>query len=192
LSDRPPNVDEIRREILAAIRSHWRFLLLEGGVIMILGLLALALPNVFTVATELFIGWIFLVAGILRTLVTLRSSRVPGFWLSLATGILAAVLGAVLILQPTQGVLTLTLVLLAFFILEGFASIVVSYQFRRLLPWGWPLTTGVLDLLLAYLIWRGWPSTAMWAIGLLVGINMLCIGLSLMMVALAARNVGEQ
>ena len=89
--------------------------------------------------------------------------------------------------------LTLTLVLVVFFILEGIGAILVAIEHRRHLPsWGWVLFSGLVDLLLAFLIWDGWPSSASWAIGLLVGINMLFVGLSLIMTALAARTMAPE
>ena len=95
--------------------------------------------------------------------------------------------------RPLAGVLTLTMVLIAFFILEGITAIVIAVQHRdHLRSWGRILFSGIIDLLLAYLIWAGWPSSAGWAIGLLVGINMIFFGLSLVMTALAARLMGPQ
>ena len=90
-------------------------------------------------------------------------------------------------------VITLTIVLVAFFIIEGIAVIIAAIRFREQFPgWGWTLFSGVVDLVLAYLIWRGWPSSAGWAIGLLAGINMLFFGLSLTMTAVAARTMGDK
>jgi uncharacterized membrane protein HdeD (DUF308 family) len=117
----------------------------------------------------------------------------PGFAWAMVTAVLAIVLGVILIVRPLAGVLTLTMVLVAFFIVEGVASVVGAIQHRRhLRSWGWVLFSGIVDLLLAYLIWAGWPSSADWAIGLLVGVNMLFFGLSLVMTALAARLIGNQ
>ena len=102
-------------------------------------------------------------------------------------------MGLILILRPLAGILTLTMVLGAFFVVGGIASILGAIQHRRhLRSWGWVLFSGIVDLFLAYLIWAGWPSSADWAIGLLVGINMLFFGLSLVMTALAARVMGNQ
>ena len=99
-----------------------------------------------------------------------------------------AVLGLLLVLRPLQGVLTLTIVLAVIFAIEGFGAILISLDFRRhLRNWGWTLFSGIVDFVLVYLIWQGWPDTAAWAIGLLVGINMFFFGLALTMTAIAAR-----
>ncbi len=185
-------LDDLRRRLAAAIHAHWKLFLAEGVVMMILGLLAIALPNIATLATTILIGWLFFIGGILRVISLLQHRQMPGFAWSMATAVLAVLLGLVLALQPIAGVLTLTIALIAFFILEGIAAIVIAIEYRKHLPsWGWVLFSGLVDLLLAFLIWEGWPSSAGWAIGLLVGINMCFVGLSLIMTALAARLMNE-
>ena len=157
---------------------------------VVLGLLAIAVPEIASLAITILIGWLFFIGGIFRTISVLAASRMPGFAWSLLTAVLAVALGLVLLLRPIAGVLTLTIWLGAFFVIEGIAAILLAIEHRRHLPsWGWVLFSGLVDLLLAYLIWDGWPSSAGWAIGLLVGINMVFLGLSLIMTALAARTM---
>jgi uncharacterized membrane protein HdeD (DUF308 family) len=188
-----PDIDGIRRQMAATIHAHWKLVLVQGIVMMVLGFLAVAEPNVATIAVGIFVGWLFFIGGIFRALSVWQSRGMPGFAWSLLTALLAIVLGLILIFRPLAGVLTLTMVLIAFFILEGITAIVLAVQHREhLSSWGWVLFSGIVDLLLAFLIWDGWPSSADWAIGLLVGINMLFFGLSLVMTALAARLMGNQ
>jgi uncharacterized membrane protein HdeD (DUF308 family) len=183
-------LDGIQRRLAAAFHAHWKLFLAEGIVMMVLGLLAIAVPEVATLAITIFLGWLFFVGGIFRTVSVVQHREMPGFVWSLLTAVLAIVLGLVLILRPIAGVLTLTIWLIVFFIIEGIAAIFLAIEHRRHLPsWGWVLLSGLVDLLLAYLIWDGWPSSAAWAIGLLVGINMVFVGLSLVMTALAARTM---
>jgi uncharacterized membrane protein HdeD (DUF308 family) len=185
------DIDAIRRQMAATIHAHWKLFLAQGIVMMVLGLLAVAMPNIATLAVEIFVGWLFFVAGIFRAASAWRARRLPGFGLSMLSALLAVALGLILLLKPPAGVLTLTMVLIAFFILEGVAGVVIAIEHRdHLKSWGWVLFSGIVDLLLAYLIWQGWPSSASWAIGLLVGINMVFLGLSLLMTALAARLMG--
>jgi uncharacterized membrane protein HdeD (DUF308 family) len=187
------DLESIRRQLALTIHAHWKLLLAQGIVMMVLGLLAVALPNIATLAVEIFVGWLLFVAGIFRAWSVWHSRQMPGFAWSMLTAVLAAVLGLILILQPLAGVLTLTMVLVAFFIIEGIASILAAVEHRQhLRSWGWVVFSGIVDLLLAYLIWQGWPSSANWAIGLLVGVNMLFLGLSLVMTALAARLMGSR
>ncbi len=188
-----PGVDGIQRRLAAAIHAHWKLFLAEGIVMMVLGLLAIAVPEVATLAITILIGWLFFVGGIFRTISVLQHRAMPGFAWSLLIAVLAILLGLILIVRPIAGVLTLTIWLIAFFIIEGIAAIFLAIEHRRHLPsWGWVLLSGLVDLLLAYLIWDGWPSSAGWAIGLLVGINMVFVGLSLVMTALAARTMAPE
>jgi uncharacterized membrane protein HdeD (DUF308 family) len=182
------NIETLRGQLAVAIHTHWKLFLVQGVIMMSLGLFAVALPHISTLAIEIFVGWLFLVGGISRVLAVLRSRTAPGFWWSLLTAVLAILLGLVLVLQPLQGVLTLTIMLVVIFAAEGIGAILISLDFRRHLQnWGWTLFSGIVDLVLAYLIWQGWPDTAAWAIGLLVGINMFFFGLALTMTAIAAR-----
>ena len=187
------DIDGLRRQLALTIHTHWKLFLVQGIVMMVLGFLAVAEPNVATLAVTLFVGWLFLIAGVFRAALAWHSRQMPGFAWAMLTALLSIVLGLILILRPLAGVLTLTMVLVAFFIVEGIASILGAIEHRQhLRSWVWVLFSGVVDLLLAYLIWAGWPSSADWAIGLLVGINMLFFGLSLVMTALAARVMADQ
>ena len=188
-----PGIEGIRRQMAATIHRHWKLVLAQGILLMVFGLLAVAMPNIATLAVEIFVGWLFFIAGIFRAVSVWHARQMPGFGWSMLSGLLAVLLGLILIARPLAGVLTLTMVLIAFFVLEGITAIVVAVQHREhLRSWGWVLFSGIVDLLLAYLIWAGWPSSADWAIGLLVGINMVFLGLSLLMTALAARLMGNQ
>jgi uncharacterized membrane protein HdeD (DUF308 family) len=186
-------IDGLRRQLALTIHAHWKLFLAQGIVMIVLGFLAVVVPVLATLAVEIFVGWLFFVAGLFRAVWVWRSRQTPGFAWSFLAAVLAIVLGVVLIARPLAGVLTLTMVLVAFFIIEGIFSIIGAIEHRQhLRSWGWVLFSGIIDLLLAYLIWAGWPSSASWAIGLLVGINMLFLGLSLVMTALAARVMDNQ
>ena len=154
------DIDGLRRQLAVTIHAHWKLLLAQGIVMMVLGLSAVAVPIVATLAVEIFVGWLFFIGGIFRAFWVWRSRQTPGFARSFLTCCGNGV-GLVLIFRPLAGVLTLTMVLVAFFILEGIASIVAAIEHRQHLgSWGWVLFSGIIDLLLAYLIWAGWPSSA--------------------------------
>ena len=89
-----------------------------------------------------------------------------------------------------QGTLTLTIVVGAYFLAEGVVTIMYALEHRRELSerWTWMAFSGVLDILIAFIIITGLPGSAEWAIGLLVGINLLFGGASMIGVALAARE----
>ena len=185
-----PNFEAIRHQVLTTIHAHWKFFLVQGIIMVVLGMIAVAVPNISTLEIELLLGWLLIVGGFLRVVTIFRRRHMPGFWWSMLNGVLSMALGLVLIARPGTGVITLTFVMTVFFVVEGIAAIFIALDFRRHLNnWAWTLFSGIVNLGLAYLIWAGWPSTATWVIGLFVGINMIFFGVSLIMTAIAARNI---
>jgi uncharacterized membrane protein HdeD (DUF308 family) len=147
-------------------------------------------PQIATLAFTILIGWLFFVAGVVGLFTTAWMRGAPGFWWSLVSAIVAIAAGVVLLLWPVNGTLSLTLVLIAFFIVEGGATILYAVDHRDQLSgrWGWMLVSGIIDIILAAIILTGLPGTASWALGLLVGINMVFGGAALIAMAMAARN----
>jgi uncharacterized membrane protein HdeD (DUF308 family) len=159
-----------------------------GIVLVILGAIAVALPNVATLAAEVLIGWLFILSGLVYaySVISLR-----GVWriasatlisaLSLATGVL-------LLFYPLHGVLTLTMVMAAYFAAAGVLRLVHAAQHRHLRGWLWGLVSGLAGIGIAVLVFLGWPDTAVWALGLLLGIDLLFSGWALIMLYGALRQ----
>jgi uncharacterized membrane protein HdeD (DUF308 family) len=185
---------QIQSAMATSLREHWVLFLVEGIILVILGLVAIVVPPIATLAVELLFGWLFLISGIASLITTFLMRKAPGFWWSLVSAILGIAAGIVLLIWPLTGVLTLTLVLIVFFAIEGAASIMFALEHRRELSgrWGWMLASGVIDLILAAIIIEGLPGTAAWALGLLVGINMLFGGSALIGMALHARDIDSR
>jgi uncharacterized membrane protein HdeD (DUF308 family) len=174
----------------AAVREHWMAFLIEGILLVILGLAAMIMPPLAGLAVTIFLGWMFLISGIAGLVLTFWARKMPGFWWSLISAALAVVAGIILLAQPVQGTLTLTVVVGAYFLAEGVATIMYALEHRRELSerWAWLLVAGIMDLLIAAVIIAGLPGSALWAVGLLVGINLLFGGATLIGMALAARQ----
>jgi uncharacterized membrane protein HdeD (DUF308 family) len=184
----------LQQAVAAAVREHSTLFLVEGVVLLILGAIAIVVPPLATVAVTIIIGWVFLASGIVGLIATFGARGVPGFWWSLLSAVLAVAAGVVLLIQPIGGALSLTLLLVVFFIIEGVAGIMYALEHRQQLSgrWGWMLVSGVVDLVLAAIIFGGLPATAAWTLGLLVGIDMIFGGAALIGIAVAARNVPSQ
>ena len=189
-----PAADEagIQRAVASAIRAHWGLFLFEGIMLVILGAAAIILPAIATIAFTLIIGWLFLISGGIGLVTTFWMRHAPGFWWALLSGIVGIAAGIVLIIWPISGTLSLTLVLIAFFVVEGILTLMYAIEHRNQLSgrWGWMLASGIVDLILAGIIFAGLPGTAIWALGLLVGINLLFGGTAMIGMALAARHPG--
>jgi uncharacterized membrane protein HdeD (DUF308 family) len=186
----PSDIDRFARGVTGALADGWRFLLIEGIILVALGAAAIIVPPIATLAVEIILAWLFFISGIVGLVMTFMMRHAPGFWWSLFSAVLAIAAGAVLIGWPVSGALSLTLILIAFFILEGIATIMYGLEHKRELSgrWGLLLASGIVDLALAAIIFAGLPGTAAWAIGLLVGINMLFGGAALIGLALHARH----
>ncbi|MGC2714365.1 MAG: HdeD family acid-resistance protein [Pseudolabrys sp.] len=184
------DIQGLQRAATAALHEHWVLFLVEGVVLLVLGATAVVLPPIATLAVTILLGWLFLVSGILGLITTFWMRHAPGFWWSLLSAVLGIIVGAVLLASPLTGAFSLTLVLVAFFLVEGAVSIMFALDHKRELSgqWGWMLVSGIIDLGLAIMIFAGLPSTAAWAVGLLVGINMIFGGSALIAMALHART----
>jgi len=184
------DAERIGRAVASAIHKHWVLFLIEGIILVILGILAILLPPLATITFTILIGWLFLISGAVGLVTTLWMRHAPGFWWSLLSAIIAIAAGLALLAWPITGSLSLTLVLIAFFVVEGIASIMYAIEHRNQLTgrWGWMLASGIIDLILAGIILAGLPGTAEWALGLLVGINLLFGGTAMIGMALAARH----
>jgi uncharacterized membrane protein HdeD (DUF308 family) len=188
--NQPASGGDIGSAVRSAIHAHWTMFLIEGIILVILGIAAIILPEVATLAFTLVIGWLFLISGGVGLVTTFWMRNAPGFWWALLSAVVAIAAGVVLLLWPINGVFSLTLLLIAFFVIEGIATIMYAIEHKNQLSgrWGWMLASGIVDLFLAGIIFAGLPGTAAWALGLLVGINMLFGGTAMIGMALAARE----
>jgi uncharacterized membrane protein HdeD (DUF308 family) len=175
--------------VSTALHAHWGTFLAEGIVLLVLGAAAVVLPPIATIAIEIIIGWLLLVSGIVGLMTTLWMRRAPGFLWSLLSAVLGIAAGIVLLRWPLSGTVSLTLILTVFLVIEGIASMLFALEHRRELSgrWGLMLVSGIVDLILAGMIFLGLPGTAAWAIGLLVGINLMFGGMVVIAMALHAR-----
>src|ERR1700719_1060075 len=185
------DIEQIQRAVATSLHEHWVLFLVEGIVLVVLGLLAIVVPPIATLAVEILFGWLFLVSGVVGLVTTFWMRQAPGFWWALLSAVLGIGAGIVLLAWPLSGVLSLTLVLIVFFTIEGVASIMYALEHKRELSgrWGWMLASGIVDLIVAGIILVGLPGTAAWAIGILVGINMVFGGSALIAMAMHAREI---
>jgi uncharacterized membrane protein HdeD (DUF308 family) len=177
-----------------SVRDHWVLFVVEGVVLIVLGMIAIAIPPLATLAVTILLGWLFLISGIVGLITSIMARHAPGFWWSILSAIVGILAGLVLLAWPVSGSVSLTLVLIAFFLIEGVATIMYAIEHRRGLSgrWGWLVASGILDLILAGIVIAGLPGTALWAPGLLVGINMVFGGCALVAMGLHARRERER
>ncbi|MGB8278296.1 MAG: HdeD family acid-resistance protein [Methylovirgula sp.] len=186
-----PGQTDMQRAVRGALNAHWRLFLFQGVIMIILGVAAVAWPVAATIAVDFYIGWLFLIAGIVGLVAMFSAGNIPAFLWSLITAALSLAVGILLLWKPVAGAVSLTLVLTAFFIVEGVFQTVTSIAYRDVISstWRWMLVSGLSDLALAVIIILGWPTSAAWVLGLLVGINLITSGWAIVMMAIAGRDI---
>jgi uncharacterized membrane protein HdeD (DUF308 family) len=187
-------VGDMQQSIREVVRTYYGAFLAQGILMTLLGVAAVVWPQVSSLAVDVYVGWVLLLSGIIGLAMMFLAPNAAGFLWSLLTGALALFAGVLLLWHPVQGVVSLTMVLIAFFVVEGLFQIAVAFAYRSALPesWAWMLLSGIADLILAGLIIAGWPSSAAWALGLIVGINLITSGVALAIAAVASRRAIQE
>jgi len=177
-------IQHIQQQMQEYLQIHWRLFLAEGIFFIFLGLCAIVIPQFFTVAIVVFLGWILLFGGIVHVSRAFVFANMPGFSWWLFMGVLQVIVGYLFITKPVAGALTLTMLMTVFFALEGVAKISLALMMRPLANWGFILFSGITALVFALIIWISWSESAQWLLGLFLGINMVFLGWSLVKISL--------
>lgn len=175
-----------------SLGEQWPFLMGAGAILAVLGILAIVFPFVTGIAISVLFGALLVVGSILHFAQAFSGRGWAGFLVQVLLGVLYAAAGLSLMANPVIGLTTLTILLVAFFAVDGILEVVMGIRLRGERSWVWPVASGVISLVLAYLIWTGFPSTAAWAVGLLVGVGLLTSGLQMMLVAMGGRRAVEE
>lgn len=182
----PPSSAADLRQVIAENRIWFMIL---GICLIVLGILAILFPLMSTIAAKSFLGWLFLIGGVVQASHAFSTQKWSAFFLDLLLGILYVIVGAWLAFFPLAGIITLTILLSAMFIAQGVLELMMAFMLRSHGAWVWVLISGLLALLIGVMIFVHLPSSAAWAIGLLAGINLLSSGWAYFFLALVtAKN----
>jgi uncharacterized membrane protein HdeD (DUF308 family) len=173
---------------MEALSRNWGWLLALGILMIILGVVAMAAPVVATIAIQVMLGWLLVISGIAEGIHAFMVKEWRGFLLELLSAVLYLGVGLMLLVDPLKGAVALTLILAVFLLVEGIFKIITALRVREHRGWGWLLASGIVSVVLGAMIWAQWPASGLWVIGLLVGIQLLFTGWSLVMLALVARG----
>lgn len=173
---------------LEELRRSWGWILALGVIIVAMGTVGLGSTFLVTLATVVFFGGLLIASGVLQALHGFWQRRWSGFFLDLFCGLLSLVVGVLLVINPAESALALTLVIAAFLLAGGImraaAALVIRFP-----HWGWLLFDGLVSIALGVMIWKQWPFDGLWVIGLFVSIQLLFSGWSLVMLALSVRSL---
>jgi uncharacterized membrane protein HdeD (DUF308 family) len=170
------------------VQRNWGWFLALGIGQIILGTIAVGESRLMTVFSVSILGWLLIIGGVMSVFHSFMERGWGGFIVDLLTGLLYAIVGFMLVSNPLESAVTLTLLIAMFLFIGGIFRIVEglvgNFPHR-----GWVLLNGVVTLVLGIMIWRRWPLSGLWVIGLFVGIEMIFYGWSLVMLALAGRSM---
>jgi uncharacterized membrane protein HdeD (DUF308 family) len=159
--------------------------------LIIAGTLAIIVPPIAGLAVNIFVAWMLMFSAGGHFFYAWHNRKTAGIWWEVLIGVLYTVVGVLLLMNPLLGLVSLTLALAVYLFVEAMLEFFLSFQLRPLPGTGWLLFDGIVTLILALMIWRTWPWSTEWAIGILVGVSMLFSGVSRLMLSLAARRMAH-
>jgi uncharacterized membrane protein HdeD (DUF308 family) len=158
-----------------------------GIVFLILGILAIAEPAVAGLAIALFVGWFLIFGGVAHAVSAFGGGAGRAVW-HVLIALIYFVGGIYLLTHPVLGLTTLTLYLAVVLVVEAMLEVFAYFATRGVTGSEWLIVNAVVTLLLGAMIWRHWPSSSAWAIGTIVGVNLIMTGVSRLMLGAAARR----
>jgi uncharacterized membrane protein HdeD (DUF308 family) len=178
----------MREAMRETVKRHSLWYLVQGALMVLGGILALVYPFVASAAVVLFLGWILIISGVVQGISLIGAQNVPHFWLQLVSVVLSVIVGVLFLRHPGEGLLTLTLLLIVFFMVEGISKVIFALTIRPFPNWGWVLVSGAIGILLAFYLWASLPITAIWLLGVLLGIQLISEGAALGYLAWQVRE----
>jgi uncharacterized membrane protein HdeD (DUF308 family) len=180
---------EVFREAMReTVKRYSLWYLIQGALLVVAGVLAIIYPIISSVAVIIMLGWLLIISGVAQGISLVGARHVPHFWLQLISVILAFLIGSLFLRDPAQGLLTVTLLLIVFFMIEGISKIVFALTIRPFPHWGWVLASGLVGIVLSLVLWASLPVTALWLVGLLLGIQLISVGGALARLAWQVRR----
>ena len=170
----------------AEITEHKTWFYILGVLLILLGIAAVAFPLVTTIAAKIFLGWLFLIGGVIQIVHAFSTRAWSEFFLDLLIGVLYLIAGGWLAFFPLTGIVTLTVLLALMFIFQGVIEAGIAFRIRPHDGWMWMLLAGIVAVAVGVLLLAELPSSATWAIGLLVGINLIMSGVAYLVLPMAA------
>ena len=173
----------------ALVKKATGWFIAIGVLFIVLGIFAIAEPFAAGLGVTLLVGWLLVIGAVAHFFAAFKGGGAKHVLLQVLVGIVYLIGGLYFLTHTIMGVSTLTLLLSGVILAEGVLEVVAYFRLRSMHGASWMLLNGVVTLLLGGLIWFHWPSSTVWAIGTLVGVNLLMTGISRLMLGLAARRL---
>lgn len=172
-----------------AVKKDSTMLMILGVATVILGIVAMMAPMITGIAVALMVGILLIAGGIARTIFAFKCKSWGKGILVFVLGLLTLLVGLYMVARPGVALATLTLVLAAYFVVDGIFEIIEAFDLKPIKGWGWMLFGGIVSILLGFMIWRQWPISGAWAVGILVGIKLIFAGWAMVGIGAAGRSV---
>jgi len=180
---------EVFREAMrATVKRYSLWYLIQGILLIAAGMLAIIYPVISSAAVVILLGWLLIITGVVQGFSLIGAGQVPHFWLQLISVILAVLIGFLFLRDPAQGMATITLLLIVFFMIEGISKVVFALTIRPFPNWGWVLASGLVGIVLALILWANLPVTALWLVGVLLGLQLISVGAAIAYLAWQVRQ----
>ena len=190
MSEQPhmPTTESTIDAIEATVAENRGWFIALGLVLIVAGVVSIGAPFATTIVVKVFLGWLFLVTGISQLIHAFFAQGWKGFFGDLLIGLLYTVVGIWLAFFPLAGIIGLTMLIAATFVVEGVLKFQIGLQHRPASGWIWMIISGLFAIVAGILLVMGLPSTATWAIGLLVGVNILMSGIAFLLLAVGSKK----
>ena len=170
------------------IERHATWYLVQGGLMILIGIIALLYPVISSVAVVLLLGWLLVFSGVFQGITLIGARHAPHFWLQLISVALSMIVGVLFLTRPGEGLLSLTLLLVVFFMVGGISKIVMALTIRPFPNWRWVLVSGIVGVVLSMLLWSMLPIAAVWILGIMLGVQLISEGAALAYLAWSVRQ----
>jgi len=183
---------EVLREAMReTVRRHSLWYLVQGGLMILGGVLALVYPVIASFAVVGLLGWVLIASGIVQGISLIGAQSVPNFWLQLVSVGLSIVVGILFLSDPGGSLTTVTFLLIVYLVVEGISKVIFALTIRPFPNWGWVLASGVFSVLVAFVLYASLTSVSLWLLGLLLGIQLIAEGAALGYLAWDIRKAAD-
>ena len=184
-------MENVGTEFVDGVKRNAGLAIVVGVILLIVGVIAIGSPFIAGISVTLVVGVMLIVAGISELFFAFKAGSLGKGLLTFIMGILAVVVGGLMISRPDVALASLTLFLAAYFFVSGIFEIAWGFRMRPVSGWGWTLFGGIVSVVLGMMIWGQYPFSGAWAVGTLVGIRLIFNGWTLIMIGAAARGAAK-
>ena len=182
----------LRAAVRDTIRKRSLLFLIQGGVMVLAGFLALVFPAFMSTGLLVLLGWLLILSGVVKIVSLIGATQVPYFWLELVTVALEVLVGYLLIANPAAGLVAVTFLMLVLFLIVGITRVVFALMIRPMQDWLWVLASGLVAIVCALVLFANLPEAATWLLGFLLGVELIAVGAAQGLMALAGAQRSRQ